>query len=151
MLGKIRIRELRVTEVTESDRWSGKAAPRWHLSRSLKDGKGMNHRKMLKNSKWKDPEVRMDLGVQGLSRWPEWPEQSGKGVELFRDIAVERSRLHGVSWAMVRAFEFTYKCNRKPLEGREQGQACCEVCFIKISLVLFSKSSNSGSLWGWRL
>lgn len=38
------------------------------MSRSLKDGKGMNHRKMLKNSKWKDPEVRMDLGVQGLSR-----------------------------------------------------------------------------------
>lgn len=32
---------------------------------------------------------------------------------------------------MVKAFEFTSKCNRKPLEGYKQGPACCDVHFLK--------------------
>lgn len=45
----------------------------------------------------------------------------------------------GFLCAMVRAFEFTFKCNRKPLEGCEQGPGCCDVCFIKTSLVNMKK------------
>ena len=70
--GKIRIRELRMTELTESDRWSGKAPlRRWYLSRGLKDGKGMNHRQMLKNRlkipKWERTWVFKDYQVEELS------------------------------------------------------------------------------------
>lgn len=65
------------------------------------------------------------------------------------------ARLYGVLQAMVRALELTSKCNRKPLESREQGPTCCDVMFYKefsgehqklVKLVV-RRSEHYGQMW----